>query len=393
MQKKILLIITASIACYKSLELIRLLRKIDFKIDVILTKESEKFITPLLVSSILGNAVKQDLFKPDDKNSMDHINLSRDNDLILIAPASANFIAKISNGLADDLASATVLASNKKILLAPAMNVQMWDNKITKNNLDKLINNNVQIISPQEDVLACGEFGSGKMADIDDIIEKIQSFFTDSQKFSGKKIIITAGATFEPIDPVRFIGNHSSGKQGIAIAEIMHQMGGNVTLIASNIKENINLPNKNIIRTSSTSQMLEEVNQNIQDTDIYISAAAISDFKPKNYSNIKIKKHPNIKNIELELNTDILDKIGNSQNRPKIVVGFAAESNNIIQNAIDKANRKNCDLVIANNIKGGELFGSNKNEVTIVDKNKIIAKIAKNSKQNIAKEIIKWIKA
>ena len=393
MQKKILLIITASIACYKSLELIRLLRKIDFKIDVILTKESEKFITPLLVSSILGNAVKQDLFKPDDKNSMDHINLSRDNDLILIAPASANFIAKISNGLADDLASATVLASNKKILLAPAMNVQMWENKITKNNLDKLINNNVQIISPQEDVLACGEFGSGKMADIDDIIEKIQSFFTDSQKFSGKKIIITAGATFEPIDPVRFIGNHSSGKQGIAIAEIMHQMGGNVTLIASNIKENINLPNKNIIRTSSTSQMLEEVNQNIQDTDIYISAAAISDFKPKNYSNIKIKKHPNIKNIELELNTDILDKIGNSQNRPKIVVGFAAESNNIIQNAIDKANRKNCDLVIANNIKGGELFGSNKNEVTIVDKNKIIAKIAKNSKQNIAKEIIKWIKA
>tara|TARA_B110000259_G_C14034537_1_gene408629 strand:- start:21763 stop:22944 length:1182 start_codon:yes stop_codon:yes gene_type:complete len=393
MQKKILLIITASIACYKSLELIRLLRKIDFKIDVILTKESEKFITPLLVSSILGNAVKQNLFKPDDKNSMDHINLSRDNDLILIAPASANFIAKISNGLADDLASATVLASNKKILLAPAMNVQMWENKITKNNLDKLINNNVQIISPQEDVLACGEFGSGKMADIDDIIEKIQSFFTDSQKFSGKKIIITAGATFEPIDPVRFIGNHSSGKQGIAIAEIMHQMGGNVTLIASNIKENINLPNKNIIRTSSTSQMLEEVNQNIQDTDIYISAAAISDFKPKNYSNIKIKKHPNIKNIELELNTDILDKIGNSQNRPKIVVGFAAESNNIIQNAIDKANRKNCDLVIANNIKGGELFGSNKNEVTIVDKNKIIAKIAKNSKQNIAKEIIKWIKA
>lgn len=393
MQKKILLIITASIACYKSLELIRLLRKIDFKIDVILTKESEKFITPLLVSSILGNAVRQNLFKPDDKNSMDHINLSRDNDLILIAPASANFIAKISNGLADDLASATVLASNKKILLAPAMNVQMWENKITKNNLDKLINNNVQIISPQEDVLACGEFGSGKMADIDDIIEKIQSFFTDSKKFSGKKIIITAGATFEPIDPVRFIGNHSSGKQGIAIAEIMHQMGGNVTLIASNIKENINLPNKNIIRTSSTSQMLEEVNQNIQDTDIYISAAAISDFKPKNYSNIKIKKHQNIKNIELELNTDILDKIGNSQNRPKIVVGFAAESNNIIQNAIDKANRKNCDLVIANNIKGGKLFGSNKNEVTIVDKNKIIAKIAKNSKQNIAKEIIKWIKA
>ena len=392
MQPKILIIITASIACYKSLELIRFLKKKNFKIEVILTKETEKFITPLLVSSILGNEVKQDLFKPDNKDAMDHINLSRNNDLILIAPGSANFIAKISNGIADDLASATILAANKKILLAPAMNVQMWENQITKNNLDKLINNNIQIINPQKDILACGEFGSGKMADIKDIIEKIEDFFTNSQKFSGKKIIITAGATFEAIDPVRFIGNYSSGKQGIAIAEIMHQMGGDVTLIASNIKENINLPDQNIIRTSNSNQMLEAIEKNIKNTDIYISAAAISDFKPKNYSKIKIKKHHNIKNIELELNTDILDKIGHSQNRPKIVIGFAAENNNITQNAIDKANRKNCDLIIANNINGGEIFGSNENEFTIVDKNTIIAKIEKNTKQNIAKEIIKWIK-
>ena len=392
MRKRILIIITASIACYKSLEIIRYLRKKDFKIDVILTKETEKFITPLLVSSILGDKIKQDIFKPDDKDSMDHINLSKNSDLILVAPASSNFIAKMANGIADDLASTTILAANKQILLAPAMNVKMWDNKITKNNLDQLINYNIRIIPPQKDILACGEFGYGKMADINDITTQIEDFFVSSNKFSGKNIIVTAGSTFEPIDPVRFIGNNSSGKQGIAIAEILHQMGGDVTLIASNIKENINLPNKNIIRTSSTNQMLEAIEKNIENTDICISAAAILDFKPKKYSNIKIKKNKNIKNIELELNIDILDTIGNSKNRPKIVIGFAAESNNIVENAIGKAKRKNCDLVIVNNINGGEIFGSDENEITIVDKNKIITRIEKNSKKNIAKEIVKWIK-
>ncbi len=272
MRKKILLIITASIACYKSLELIRLLRKDDYEVEVVLTKETEKFITPLLVSSILGKEVRQDLFKPDDKDSMDHINLSRDNDLIVVAPASANFIAKISNGIADDLASAIILVADKKIFLAPAMNVKMWQNQITQNNLSKLINSDMQIIGPDKDILACGEFGFGKMTDINNIFQGIEDFFINSQKFTGKKIIVTAGATFEPIDPVRFIGNYSSGKQGIFIAEILHQMGGDVILIASNIKEDINLPEKNIIRVSSSNQILEAIEENIEDSDIYISA-------------------------------------------------------------------------------------------------------------------------
>ncbi|MDA7705059.1 bifunctional phosphopantothenoylcysteine decarboxylase/phosphopantothenate--cysteine ligase CoaBC [Rickettsiales bacterium] len=392
MSQKILLIITASIACYKSLELIRLFRKNNYKIEVILTKEAEKFITPLLVSSILGDEIKSDLFNPDDKDSMDHINLSRNNDLILIAPASANFIAKMANGIADDLASAVILASNKKIFLAPAMNVQMWENNINQDNLNKLTNNNISIIEPQKDILACGEYGSGKMAQITDIFDNIEDFFDNKNKFHGKKIIITAGATYEAIDPVRFIGNYSSGKQGIAIAEIMYQMGGDVILIASNITEKINLPGKNIIRTRNTDQMLQAVENNIKNTDIYISAAAICDFKPKNYSQIKIKKHQNINNIELELNIDILQNIANHQNRPKIVIGFAAESNDLIENAINKAKRKNCDLIIANDIQNGDIFGSNQNEIAIVDKNKIIAKISKDSKKNIAKEIIKWIK-
>ena len=392
MRKKILLIITASIACYKSLELIRLLRKDDYEVEVVLTKETEKFITPLLVSSILGKEVRQDLFKPDDKDSMDHINLSRDNDLIVVAPASANFIAKISNGITDDLASAIILAADKKIFLAPAMNVKMWQNQITQNNLSKLINSDMQIIGPDKDILACGEFGFGKMTDINNIFQGIEDFFINSQKFTGKKIIVTAGATFEPIDPVRFIGNYSSGKQGIFIAEILHQMGGDVILIASNIKEDINLPEKNIIRVSSSNQILEAIEENIEDSDIYISAAAISDFKPKNYSDKKIKKGQNVKNIELELNIDILEIIGHSKNRPKIVIGFAAESNDLVENAIGKANRKNCDLIIANDVKSGKVFGANDNEITIVDKNKIITKIGKNSKKDIAKEIVKWIK-
>lgn len=392
MSKKILLIITASIACYKSLELIRLLRKNNYKIEVILTKEAEKFITPLLVSSILGDKIKQDLFDPDDKDAMDHINLSRNNDLILVAPATANFIAKMANGIADDLASSVILAANKKIFLAPAMNVKMWENSNNKDNLHKLINQNIKIIEPQKDILACGEFGSGKMAEITDIFYNIDNYFLYKNKFLNKKVIITAGATFEAIDPVRFIGNYSSGKQGIALAEILYEMGAKVILIASNIKENINLPNKNIIRSKNTDEMLKIIEENIQNTDIYISTAAISDFKPKNYSKIKIKKSENIKNIELEANIDILKKIGHSKYRPKFVIGFAAESNNIENNAIEKANNKNCDLIIANNIDEGKVFGSDENAVTIVDKNKIITKIEKSSKKNIAKEIIKWIK-
>jgi phosphopantothenoylcysteine decarboxylase/phosphopantothenate--cysteine ligase len=392
MSKKILLIITASVACYKSLELIRLFRKNNYKIEVILTKEAEKFITPLLVSSILGQQINQDLFNPNNDDSMDHINLSRNNDLILVAPATANFIAKISNGIADDLASCVILAANKKIFLAPAMNVKMWENNNNKNNLHQLINQNINIIEPEQDILACGEFGSGKMAKISDIFKEVSDFFDYSQKFSGKKIIITGGATFEAIDPVRFIGNHSSGKQAIALAEIFYQMGGEVIFIASNIQEKINLPQKNIIRTTNSDQMLKAIESNLTNTDIYISAAAISDFKPKNYSNNKIKKNHNFNKIELELNIDILKKIGHHQNRPEIVIGFAAESNNLIENAINKANYKNCDLIIVNDIKNGQIFGSKENEVTIVDKNKIIAKITKDSKKNIAKEIIKWIK-
>lgn len=392
MKNKILIIITASIACYKSLELIRLLKKNHYDLEVILTKEAEKFITPLLVSSILGKEVKQDLFNPNDKDSMDHINLSRNSDLILIAPSSANFIAKISHGIADDLASAVILASDKNIFLAPAMNVKMWENSITQNNLRNLIDQNIRIIPPQKDVLACGEFGSGKMAEINNIFDEIENYFLNKEKFLGKKIIITGGATFEAIDPVRFIGNYSSGKQAIAIAEILYQMGGEVIFIASNIKENINLPSRNIIRTNNTKQMLKAIEDNIENTDIYISAAAISDFKPKNYSKIKIKKDHNPTNIELELNIDLLNKIGNSENRPKIVIGFAAESNDLADNAIKKANKKNCDLIIANDIKNGEIFGSDENEITIVDKNKILSKINKRSKKYIAKEIIKWIK-
>jgi phosphopantothenoylcysteine decarboxylase/phosphopantothenate--cysteine ligase len=391
-KNKILIIITASIACYKSIELIRLLKKSGYEMEVVITKEVEKFITPLLISSVSGVEVQQDLFSPKDADSMDHINLSRRNDLILVVPASANFIAKIKSGIADDLASATIVAANKKIFLAPAMNVEMWHNKITQDNLNDLLDNNFHIIPPQKDILACGEFGDGKMAEITDIFDNIENFFLEKDKFSGKKVIITAGATFEQIDPVRFIGNNSSGKQGIYIAEIFHQMGADVILIASNIYEKIHLPNKNIIRTKTTDDMLKAVNLHIADTDIYISAAAISDFKPKNFSHIKIKKSDNFQNIELELNIDLLDYVGHLDSRPKIVVGFAAESVNIVKNAMGKANRKNCDLIVANDVRGGEVFGSDRNSVTIVDKKKIIVTIGDNSKKNIAKEIIKCIK-
>jgi len=384
-KKKILLIITGSIAAYKAMDLIRLLSKKSFDVTCILTKAASEFITPLLASSISGNKTYNELFSIDDELEIGHINLSRQADLIVVAPATADFIAKITNGFADDLASSVVLAANKKIIIAPAMNEKMWSNKSTQKNVAKALEEGISMVEPETDILACGEFGIGKMAAPEKICQKICDFFERQNQLKGKKILITGGATYEPIDPVRFIGNHSSGKQAIEIAQVLHEMGADVTLIAGNIREIIFLPQENIIRVKTAEEMLAEVKKNLPKTNVFIGCAAVSDFKVKNFSNQKIKKTAE-KNLilELEKNPDILEFVGTSKKRPDLVIGFAAESENLQKYAKEKLLKKNCDLIVANDVEAGEIFGSDQTKVFLVSKNKS-ENLGKISKAELAK--------
>ncbi len=384
-QKNILLIITGSVAAYKAMDLIRLLKKKSHNVTCILTKGASEFITPLLASSLSGNKTYNELFSVEDEIEMGHINLSRQADLIVVAPATADFIAKISGGLADDLASNVILAANKKIILAPAMNEKMWENKATQKNLAKVLESGISMVEPETDILACGEFGVGKMAAPEKICEKICEFFANQNLLKGKKIVITGGATFEPIDPVRFIGNHSTGKQSLEIAKVLHEMGADVTLIAGNIREAIALPSEKIIRVKTAEGMFNAVKKNLTKTDAFVACAAVADFKVKKISNQKIKKSDEDKLIlELEKNPDILQFVGTSKSRPKLVIGFAAESCDLEKYAREKLAKKNCDLVVANDIEGGEIFGSSQTKVIFVGKKKT-EDLGKISKANLAK--------
>lgn len=394
--KRILLIITGSIACYKSLDLIRQLRKNNFEVNCILTKSAREFITPLLVSSLTGNKTYEELFALDDEIKMGHIKLARQHDLIVIAPASCDFIAKIANGLGDDLASCVILASDKKIILAPAMNEKMWNQSSNQKNLQKLLDQDVEIIDPENDILACGEYGIGKMANIEKIFYEINNFFINQNLLAGKKIVISGGSTREMIDPVRFIGNNSTGIQAIAIAKILKQMNAQIHFIAGNIALLIPLNNQEITRVESTKEMFEAIKNNLIDADIFISCAAVADFKVKNISHQKIKKNT-LKNFNLELepNIDILESIGNSINRPKIVIGFCAQSENLIENAREKLHKKNCNLIIANDIENGKIFGSQETKAYFVYHNnqQDLGKITKNQLALLlAKEIVNLIK-
>ncbi|MFM2200071.1 MAG: bifunctional phosphopantothenoylcysteine decarboxylase/phosphopantothenate--cysteine ligase CoaBC [Pseudomonadota bacterium] len=368
--KKILVIITGSVACYKTLDLIRLLRKKNYQVNCILTKSASEFISALLVSSLSSTPTYHHLFALDDEVKMGHIKLARENDLIVIAPASADFIAKIAHGNADDLASCVVLASEKKIILAPAMNEKMWLNEVTQQNLKKLNEFGIEIIEPENDLLACGEVGIGKMANIEKIFDEIENFLAIENLLSGKKILITAGSTREMIDSVRFIGNNSSGKQGIALAKVLKQANAQVTMIAGNINLPIPLESGNIKRVVSAQEMFEVVKENLEGIDVFIGCAAVADFKVKNPSYDKIKKNI-IKNLalEFELNPDILEFVGNNPNRPKMVIGFCAESHDLVVNAQDKLIKKNCDLLIANDIEQGKIFGSELTKAVIVEQN------------------------
>ncbi len=383
--KKILLIICGGIAAYKSLELIRLIKKKDCQIKTILTKNANKFVTPLSVTSLSQERVYNDLFDYKTEAEMDHISLSRWADLILIAPATANTISKLSYGLSDDLASTVILASNKEILLAPAMNVRMWKHKSNQENIKKLKSFGYKIIGPEIGDMACGEYGEGKMTSPEDIINYLNKYFTNINKNKKLKALVTAGPTHEYIDPVRFISNRSSGKQGYEIAKSFKNNGFETTLISGPTKLQ-DLEGINVIKVHSAKEMFEATLNSLP-ADVAIFSAAVADWKIKNINNEKIKKK--IFNLSLEKNIDILSNISNHNAlRPKLVIGFAAETNNLFQNSKKKLDEKNCDWIIANDISNPSIgFDSDYNEVTIFYKNKNPEKISKMKKSLLADKI------
>ena len=388
--KKILLIICGGIAAYKSLELIRLLKKKGTFVKTILTKSAQKFITPLSVTSLSQEKIYMDLFNYKNEAEMDHISLSRWSDLVLIAPATANTISKLSYGMSDDLASTVVMASDKKIFLAPAMNVRMWKHRANQENLIKLKNYGYKIIGPEIGDMACGEYGEGKMTEPNFIVDTIDTYFKKISKNKKLRALVTAGPTHEYIDPVRYITNRSSGKQGYEIAKSLSLNGFKTTLISgpTNLKAEKEI---NLIKVSSAEEMFNETLNNLP-VDVAIFSAAVSDWKINNKKNQKIKKDTNI-NLSLEKNIDIIKHVSNHNSlRPKIVVGFAAETNNIEENSRKKLIEKNCDWIIANDVSDKSIgFDSDFNEVTVFYKNKEIEKIPRMSKALLAEKIIERV--
>ena len=388
--KKVLLIICGGIAAYKSLELIRILRKNNNKIKTVLTKSGKEFVTPLSITSLSNEKVYTDIFDYKNESEIDHISLSRWADVILIAPATANTISKISNGLADDLASTLVLASNKKIFIAPAMNVRMWEHKTNKENIKRLNEFGYRFIGPEIGDMACGEYGEGKMSEPEKIFDSLDKYFKNIEDNKRKKVLVTAGPTRENIDPVRFISNYSSGKQGYEIARAFSENGFETTLITG--PTNLKIPeNVRSIEVISGDQMLNETIKNLP-VDIAVFTAAVSDFKIKSYTDNKIKKTENLE-LSLEKNIDILSYVSKHNSlRPKIVIGFSAETNDLEINSLKKLNSKNCDWIIANDVSKKDIgFNADDNEVSIFYKNKSSEKISKMSKSLIANELVKRI--
>ena len=388
--KKILLIICGGISAYKSLETIRILKKVGCELKTILTKSSKEFVTPLSITSLSQGKVYDDLFSIENESEMDHINLSRWADLILVVPATANTISKLAKGSSEDLASTVILASNKPIFLVPAMNVRMWEHPSTKENLDILKNYSYKIIGPEIGEMACGEYGEGKMTEPVDIINKIDDYLFTIKKNNKLKALVTAGPTKEYIDPVRFITNKSSGKQGYELAKSLSRNGFQTTLISGPTNLKINEEIK-LIRVETAEQMFKETQKNLP-VDVAIFSAAVADFKVVEKKNLKIKKKDEL-TIKLEKNVDILNYVSNHNlMRPKLVIGFAAETNNLENNAIEKLKNKNCDMIIANDVSKHNIgFDSDVNEVTIFYKDNKKEKLFAKNKSLISEEIVQRV--
>jgi len=385
----ILLCVTGGIAAYKSAEIIRLFKKDGAEVRVIMTESAKEFITPLTLQAVSGNEIHDSLLDVKAESAMGHIELAKWADIILIAPCSAESLAKITHGRADDLMGSVILASKAPTFIAPAMNTTMWLDKSTQENFQTLVSRGINFIGPDEGEQACGDVGPGRLVEPEKIIELIKS---DLHKgpLSGKTITITAGPTREQIDPVRYISNNSSGKMGYALADAARLQGANVNLVSGPVSLTAN-KGINLFKINSADEMLNKVFECMESSDIFISCAAVADFKPTNYSNTKIKKEDS-ENLEINLqkNHDILSEVS-KRHSSAYIVGFAAETSNVNDNANKKLNSKNLNMIISNDVSDKSIgFDSDDNEVHVITKNETIF-LKKNKKIKIAREILNII--
>lgn len=391
MSKCVVIGVTGGIAVYKALDVISALRKKDIEVHVIMTESASKFVNPLTFQSISQNMVVTDMFAEPKAWEIQHISLAQKADLMLVAPATANIIGKISNGIADDMLSTTIMATKAKVLIAPAMNTNMYENKIVQNNISKLKDFGYKFIEPASGRLACGDVGIGKLADVNTIVERVlEELEEKEQDLLGKKVLISAGPTIAPIDPVRYITNRSTGKMGYAIAQEARERGAEVVLVSG--PTNLNPPKDvKIINIKTNEEMKNEIFDNFEWADIVIKSAAVADYKPKEYSEEKIKKGDGDLNLCLTRDNDILKSLGEIKTH-QILVGFAAESNNVLENANKKLKNKNLDFIVANDITSSDTgFGSEDNKVVILSKNDEKLELEKMSKKEVASNIFDMI--
>ena len=371
LEKKILLIVAGGIAAYKSLELIRSLRDHGFSVMPVMTHAAKKFVTPLSVSVLSGQKVALELHDLESEMSFGHIELSRQADLVLVVPATANLLAKLANGIADDLASTILLATDKKVIVAPAMNVRMWNHSSTQRNISQLVEDGVKFVGPENGLMACGEFGYGRMAEPSKIVNLIKQEF-ESRKvtsLTGKRILVTSGPTEEPIDPVRYISNRSSGIQGHAIAETLISYGANVIFVTGPVDKEMP-QGAQVFRVNTANEMFACVNKQ-GPYDVAICVAAVSDWRPRSIESKKLKKEESMDflNLKLVKNPDILAHLSSLDPKPKLVIGFAAETHDLDDNALKKLKSKHCDWILANdvNLKDG-VMGLTETEIKLFSK-------------------------
>lgn len=382
--RSILLIITGGIAAYKSLDLIRRLRERGADVRCVMTEGAKEFITPLSVASLSGSPVFDTLFSLKDETEMGHIRLSREADLILVAPATANILSKLAQGTADDLASTILLATNRPVMAAPAMNVEMWNNKATQKNIAQLKSRGISIVGPAAGEMACGETGMGRLEDIDKIVDAVSDYFLANLPLRGKKAIVTSGPTREYIDPVRYISNESSGKQGHAIAEALALAGAETILVSGPVS----IPDPkgvHVIKVTTAAEMLTAC-QNALPSDIAVCAAAVTDWRATATADQKIKKDGKAPSLELSENPDILATLSTAVDRPSLVIGFAAETEEVLVHAQAKLAKKNCDWIVANDVSAG-VFGSDENTVMLLTREQEPEIWPRMSKKQVARQL------
>lgn len=384
--KNIVMGVTGGIAVYKAVDVVSRLKKLNANVDVIMTKSATEFVTPLTFQSISQNPVTVNIFNEPNHWEIEHISLAKKADVFLISPATANIIGKVANGIADDMLSTTIMATRAKVIFAPAMNTNMYNNILFKENMSKLKEYGYEFIKPGAGRLACGDFGEGKMAEPCIIVDYVKNSLTNNQ-LKGKKIIVTAGPTVEPLDPVRYMTNYSSGKMGYAIAIEAQKRGAEVILISGpvNLEKPIGVE---VVQINTTLEMLNAVKKHFSDCDVLIKAAAPLDYRPVTVSEQKIKKEKDDIEFQFTRNPDIAAHFGNIKEK-QIVVGFAAETEKVLENAIRKINKKNLDFIVANNVLMKDTgFKSDSNIVTIIDKDGTVKDYPKMKKEEVAKVII-----